>query len=68
MLLPVMAVIFCIANGLYRLYADNDYRKELFFTPASSSDSIALGRKYKRGLHQSYVSGFIFYYGFQKLT
>ena len=47
---------FCIANGLYRLYADNDYRKELFFTPASSSDSIALGRKYKRGLHQSYVS------------
>ncbi len=21
---------FCIANGLYRLYADNDYRKELF--------------------------------------
>ncbi len=46
---------FCLSADLYSLYEDTDYRKTLFFTQ-TLNDSIALGRKYKRGLHQSYVS------------
>lgn len=47
---------FCISSDLYSLYSDDDYRKKLFFEKSVSSDSIGLGRKYRRGLHQSYVS------------
>lgn len=47
---------FCISKDLYELYADDDYRKMAFFGRSTNSDSIALGLKYKKGLHQSYVS------------
>lgn len=47
---------FCISKDLYNSYDDSDYRKTAFFGRCQNSDSIALGFKYKKGLHQSYVS------------
>lgn len=47
---------FCISKDLYNLYEENDYRKDVFFGHCQNSDSIALGRKYRKELHQSYVS------------
>lgn len=47
---------FCVSNDLYSIYEDDDYRKNLFFLKAFSSDSIALGRKYERGLNRSNYS------------
>ena len=47
---------FCISKDLYNLYDDKDYRKTAYFGHCQNSDSISLGLKYKKGLHQSYVS------------
>ncbi len=46
---------FCVSEDLYRLYDESDCRRGLYFS-RSSSDSIALGRKYKRGVYRSYIS------------
>lgn len=47
---------FCISSDLYDLYTEDDYRKDLFFHREIMSDSIALHRKYKKGLHISSIS------------
>lgn len=47
---------FCISKDLYNLYDSSDYRKTAYFGHSQNSDSISLGHKYKKGLHQSYVS------------
>lgn len=47
---------FCISSDLYALYADNDYRKTVYFAPNIDTDSIAFTRKYATGIHRSQVS------------
>ncbi len=47
---------FCVSSDLYELFEEGDYRKSIYFTQANISDSIALHRKYKRGLHISPIS------------
>lgn len=47
---------FCVSEDLYNLYSTDDYRRELYFTRAFVSDSVALSRKYKRGLQIASVS------------
>lgn len=54
---------FCVSKELYELYADDDYRKQLYFTDlrhltggtVTLTDSLALN-KYDRTLDRSYVS------------
>lgn len=47
---------FCVTAELYDLFSDQDYRKDLFFAREAFTDSIAVRRKFKRGLHISGVS------------
>lgn len=47
---------FCVSADLYNTYADDDYRKSLFFSKSSYTDSVALHLKFKRGVHISSVS------------
>lgn len=47
---------FCVTTDLYDSYAADDYRKTLFFAKEAFTDSIALSRKYKRGIQVSPVS------------
>jgi hypothetical protein len=47
---------FCVTADLYHSYADEDYRKSLYFSKSSFTDSIAIGRKFKKELHISPVS------------
>lgn len=47
---------FCVSNDLYKLYNENDYRKEIYFVRSTQSDSLGLNRKYQMGKHRSYVS------------
>ena len=46
----------CISGDLYQSYDSVDYRKQVYFTRSLQSDSIGLWRKYKTGVHRSYVS------------
>lgn len=46
----------CVSDDLYSLYDTNDCRRDIYFRREVSTDSIALNRKYKMTLHQSYVS------------
>lgn len=52
---------FCISNDLYSSYADDDYRKELYFRREAFTDSIAINRKFKQGLQISAVSDLFLY-------
>ncbi len=47
---------FCVSNDLYKLYDENDYRRTIYFTRSTQSDSIGLNRKYQMGKHRSYIS------------
>lgn len=47
---------FCISNDLYKLYDENDYRRDIYFVRSTQSDSLGLNRKYEMGKHRSYVS------------
>lgn len=47
---------YCVTRELYNLYAEEDVRKECFFTVNSLTDSIALSRKYQRGLNLNHIS------------
>lgn len=47
---------FCVTDELYSSYADDDYRKDIFFTRSTFSDSIAVSRKFRKELHVSEVS------------
>lgn len=49
---------FCVSKDLYDLYGDDDRRRECFFSvpDTTSTDSISLSRKYKRGIYRSRVS------------
>lgn len=47
---------FCVSSDLYDMYSDDDFRKGLFFAKEQMSDSIALSRKYKKGIHISPIS------------
>ena len=47
---------FCVTNDLYSMFSEADYRKNLFFAKELYTDSIALSRKFKRGIQISPVS------------
>lgn len=47
---------FCVSAGLYRLYEEKDYRKNLFFNRNLLTDSISLHRKYLMKPHRAPVS------------
>lgn len=47
---------FCVTDDLYSTYSTDDYRKNLFFTKSSFTDSVAIGRKFRKELHISPVS------------
>ncbi|TXH54487.1 MAG: RagB/SusD family nutrient uptake outer membrane protein [Bacteroidia bacterium] len=47
---------FCVSADLYNSFSDDDYRKNLFFAREAYTDSIALSRKFTRGVQLSAVS------------
>lgn len=47
---------FCVSSDLYNSYDDNDYRKSIYFEKVSATDSVALSRKFRKGIHISSVS------------
>lgn len=47
---------FCVSAELYDSYAATDYRKDIYFNKSPYTDSVALNRKFKRGIHISSVS------------
>ncbi len=47
---------FCVTDELYSTYADDDYRKTIFFAKSAITDSIAVARKFRKDIHISGVS------------
>ena len=47
---------FCVAEDLYKLYRENDARKDIFFSRTIGTDSLTTNGKYDQHYHQSYVS------------
>lgn len=47
---------FCVSRDLYDSYSEFDVRRNAFFAPNASSDSIRLTNKYQRGLELNHIS------------
>ncbi|MCA5005874.1 RagB/SusD family nutrient uptake outer membrane protein [Sphingobacterium bovistauri] len=47
---------FCVTDELYSSYAEDDYRKDLFFEKSTITDSVAIARKFRKEIHISGVS------------